>query len=516
MADNFIANPYTPAISSANPLQLAGQVMGLKQQQIATEDAQRTLAANKAVSQIVQQSTNPDGSIDYSKMHQLLAADPNAAYNLQAATQAAQSSQGTDIENQGRQLALTQGRLEQLGQRLISLYQKKDVSPEDVRESIGQAVKDGVLHSDRAMDVLSSVPNDPSKLHAWLGNHARELYSAQQQLQMNTPEYTPIDVGNGTILYQRNPQAAEGQGVSMVAPRNLSPSELADQVQVTGPDGRPYFVSRAALLQQEGVNSQGQQVSGAAADLALPGYDRGAAPGAPGIPGAVQAGPSQQEQQSWTAATTRQQEREKAALDVPNQIGALDQASAQLSKLSDTSWAAGPKSHEIANLIGALNTAGLHIDASQVNSRASLAKYLENAVNNSAADAGFNGSNERLQAWKAGQPDPDKLPTSALKSAVAYIRAQTIGHALLSQYVSNFAQQNGPNSVARAEQNWSKHYDANALYLATLTPSSRAKAMASMGKAEAKRATDNLSAMLKEGLINPQDLARYGQAQSGD
>lgn len=506
MDSSFIANPLLPGVDSSNPLQTAQGIVGLQGQILSNTNAAKTIAANSAMSQIVQQSTNADGTIDYAKLHTLAAQNPAAAYNLQNSSQEAQVMQATGIANQQQQLQLTQSHLEQVGQRLMSQFQDPNATPDTVRASIGQAMKDGLIGEERGMQVLDTIPNDPDQLKPWLLGHARELQNAQEQLQMSTPDFMPLDTGQGIILYQRKPTAPGGQGVQAVVPRNLSPEQLAQQITITDPTtGQPKNTTLGAILQQEGVNQQGQPQN---ENYNLPGIDQNANH-------TVQVGPSSQLQAAWTAATQRQQAREQEALGAPNRIAGLDQASTALANLKDTDWAAGPKSQELSHVLGTLNTLGFHIDQNSVTSRQTMVKYLENAINTSAQEAGFNGSNDRLNAWSAGQPDPNKMGPQALKAATAYVRAQTVGQALMSQYVHNQAG-NDQAKIAQAEQTWAQHYDANALYLATLPADQRQRVMAKMGPQAAQQTTQHLADMLRVGLINPQDIARYGQADAGE
>lgn len=509
MDSNFIAEPQ----QNFNPLQQVGQVVGVQNQLLENKQRQLTMGANQAYSQAIQQATNPDGTIDYAKLHSLAAANPRAGYNLNAEEAQSQGTQNATTANQQQLLSLTHDRLATVGQRLSGLAADPNTTADDVRQSMGQLVKDGIVSPDRAIAELQNIPDDQSKVHGYLFSHAQQLASAAQQLQMAEGDWQMVNVGGHQIAIQRNPQAQGGAGVAGVFNNELTPGEKADQIQVTGPDGRPYMVPKSSLLQQEGVNNQGETEP----NYGMPGYDHPqGGPGAPNVPGAVPAGPSPQEQQAWTAATQRQQQREQEALSVPNRIAGLDQAGQALANMKDTDWAAGPKSQELSHVIGALNTLGVHVDQNSINSRQTMVKYLENAINTSAQEAGFNGSNDRLNAWAAGQPDPNKMGPQALKAAMAYVRSQAVGQSLMSQFVRGYVAQNGPNSVAQAEQVWGQHYDANALYLATLPAAQRNKVLSKMETAQATQTRQHFADMISNGLVHPQDIARYGQADAGE
>lgn len=507
MDSNFIANPE----QTFNPLQQAQQVAGLQGQLLSNRNQLQTQAANRAVSMALQQATDPDtGEIDYAKLHTLVAANPAAAYNLNEAESTAQGTANAAVQNKQQQLNLTQERLATVGQRLQGLLANSDSSPDDVKQTFGQLVKDKIISPDRAMDEIQNVPTDPAKVHEYLYSHAQQLASAQMQLEMAKGEWQPTNLGGHIVYTQRNPMTQGGVGTAAVGTMELTPGEKAQQVQTIDPNtGRPILQTQGQILSREGVNDQGNAQP---QDYGIPGIDHPAGQ----TPGTVQAGPSPQEQQAWTAATTRQQAREQAALDVPNTLASLQQAGTALANLKDTDWASGPKSGALAHVFGTLNTLGIHVDANAVNNRATAVKMLENAVNVSAQDAGFNGSDARLDAWKAGQPDPDKMPTQALKSAMAYVGSQRVGSALMSQYVHQFAQQNGPNTVAQAEQNWAQHYDANAMYLATLPAPQRQRVLSKMGPTAAAEVKQHMRDMIQNGLVNPQDIARYGRIDAGE
>ena len=507
MDSNFIAEPQ----QNFNPLQQVQQVQGIQGQMLANANARKTMAANTAVSQALQQATDPDtGQVDYAKLHQLVASNPVAAYNLNEAESTAQGTQNAATANQQQVLSLTQDRLATVGQRLQGLLANPNTGPDDVKQTFGQLVKDKIISPDRAMDEIQNVPSDPSKVHEYLYSHAQQLASAQMQLQMAEGDWQQTNLGGHIVYTQRNPMTQGGTGTAAVAATELTPGEKAQQVQTIDPStGRPILQTQGQVLQREGVNDQGNAQPN---DYSIPGVDRPAGQ----QPGTVTAGPSQQEQQAWTAATQRQQQREQAALDVPQSLASLQQAGTALANLKDTDWASGPKSGAIANIVGTLNTLGIHVDANSMTNRATAVKMLENAVNVSAQDAGFNGSDARLDAWKGGQPDPDKMPTQALKSAMAYVGSQRVGSALMSQYVHNYAAQNGPNTVAQAEQNWAQHYDANAMYMATLPAAQRARALAKLPAPAQAEVRQHMADMIQNGLVKPQDIARYGQIDAGE
>lgn len=507
---NFIANPQQ---SQTNPLAMANEVTRLQAGQLANQNTARTMAANSAVSDAIQQATGEDGTIDYKKLHSLVSQNPAAAYNLTEATNANLAGEGSQISNATAQMAQVHDRLGIMGESLYGLAQKQNLTKADINEAIGNLVKQKILPMDMAMSGVGDVnqlPDNPDALRAYVVDHANRVASAQQQLEMNTQEFQQFTLpGGGMLLRSKKMTAPGGQGIQATFAPQLSAESLSQPVSIVGPDNRPTSLPLGEFLHRVGYGQGGQPTDNG--DYSLPGVDTSSGAGAHQLT----TGPSSQQQAAWTAATGRQQARETAALDVPNRIASLAQAGQQLSQLKDTDWAAGPKSRELANVFATLNTAGIHVDRNSVNSRAQLVKYLENAINVSATDAGFNGSDARLDAWKAGQPDPDKMPPQALKAAMAYVRSQAVGQALMSKYVH--AQAAGDQTkVAQAEQDWANHYDANALYLATLPAGQRQKVLQKMGPKAAQQTRAHLSDMFQRGLIDPSDIAHYGQADAGE
>lgn len=504
MDSNFIANPQQNAL---NPLQTLGQAVGVKNALLANQEKTLDIQANQAVGDAIQQSTDPTtGQIDYAKLHSLVANNPRAAYNLNQATGQMQSNQNANLGGQQQQLEMTQNRLGVIGQRLSGLATDPNTTRDDVISSMGQMVKDGLITPDRAFQEVSNIPQDQSKIHDYLFSHAEQLATANQQLSMAEGNWQMVNVGGHQIAIQRNPQTQQGAGVAAVFNNELSPSELAQQVQVTTPNGQPGMTNVGTLLKQEGAPAGGQSqlIEGG-----IPGIDQNTQqPGTP--PGVAVTGPAATQLQLYQQANDRQSQRLQEANAAPDQVYGLNKAAESLNGAI-----AGPKSAELTNLLGTLNTLGFKVAPGTAENSQLLSKYMSNSIDTAARDAGFNGSNARLEAWSSGQPDPNKLNAPAMKQAIGYVRSQIVGKAQFAQFVQQQQQQNGSNTAAAAEQAWRQAYDPNVMFIASLNnPQQAAKYVQKLNPEERNLFATHYAEMQKLGAFN--NLSRFGNFDAGE
>jgi hypothetical protein len=442
-----------------NPLQTALSVAQYRQLNAAGLAQQQQLDANKATSSAYQQATDPTtGAVDNNKLVGILSQDPAAAYNLP------QVIQGINTQKQQQQTLQT-GQLDQsikaqtgLRQGLGSLLTKPDLSPQDVQGFATTQLQAGAITPQVYQAELQSMPQDPQQLRQWVSQHYMSALSGETQLHAMLPQYAQINTGPATVAVNQNPMAAGG-GVGTVGytvQNGLSPSDAASPVTVNA-NGQPTMITKA-------------QFAGAQGQPPLPQGTPGAAPAAPATPGQLPGG-------GFSAAPPLG--ADKIAGDAATRYGNLQQAASQAKPLMQTydlaadnlkSTIAGKGSSAALNVPALLNTFGIQAGSDEVKNNQLLVNYLNSAADQAASSLGLSGSDSRLAAAKAGQPDPHNMNAPALLESIQHVKG--LQQALLDrqQATTNFLSANGNNTSAlpQFETKWNQSFNPDVSYIRSL------------------------------------------------
>ncbi|MCO1371490.1 hypothetical protein L0Z42_13175 [Burkholderia multivorans] len=99
-----------------------------------------------------------------------------------------------------------------------------------------------------------------------------------------------------------------------------------------------------------------------------------------------------------------------------------------------------------------------------------LTSYLNSAADQAAQSLGLSGSDARVAAAKAGQPDPNNMNLPALQESIAH--AKGLQQALLDrqQAMTNFLAQNGNNTsqLPQFEAKWNQSFNPDVSYIRSL------------------------------------------------
>ncbi|MBU9196024.1 hypothetical protein KTD33_15975 [Burkholderia gladioli] len=439
--------PLQAKAPTSNPLQTALQVAQFRMANAQGNALQQQIGANQAVSQAIQAHTDAQGATDWNAVKGDLAANPAGAYNLPALTKSL-------IDNQQAQTTLQTGQLEQsikaqsgLRQGLGSLLAKPDLSPNDVINFAGTQLQAGAITPQVYQAELQSMPQDPQALRGWVQQHYMSALNGETQLNAMMPKYAQINTGPATVAVNQNPLAAGG-GVGTVGytvQNGLSPSDALSQGITINQNGQPTTYTKAQM-----AGGQVPQQPGG-------GYATGAPLGAGDIA---------------SGAATRYNTLQTAAAQAKPMMQTYDLASQALNGAITAGKGAAP----IANAGGVVQTLanavglGGKVTGDSVKDYQLLTSYLNSAADQAAQSLGLSGSDARVAAAKAGQPDPSNMNLPALQESIAHARG--LQQALLDrqQAATTFLGQNGNNTsqLPQFEAKWNQAFNPDVSYIRSL------------------------------------------------
>lgn len=455
--------PLQVKTSEFNPLQQALQVAQFRYMNANGQAMQQQLDANRAASEAFKLSTGADGNTDYNKFRSIMASGAGA-YNLPQIN-------NSILDAQQKQATLTGTNLDQamktqsaLRQGLGSLLTKPDLSPQDVMNFGVTQLQAGSITPQVFQAEMQSMPSDPQALRGWLQQHYMSALSGETQLNAMMPKYAQVNTGPATVAVNQNPLAAGG-GVGTVGytvQNGLSPSEALAPGLTLNRNGQPTTYTK------------GQMAGGQVPQQPGGGYATGAPLGAADIA---------------SGAGTRYNTLATAASQAKPMMQTYDLANQAL----QGAITAGKGSSPIAQAGGVIQTIlgalpGQKPTGDSVKDYQLLTSYLNSAADQAAQSLGLSGSDARVAAAKAGQPDPNNMNLPALQESIAH--AKGLQQALLDrqQATTDFLAQNGNNTsqLPQFEAKWNQSFNPDVSYIRSLgDPAAQQAAMQKL-KADGK------------------------------
>jgi hypothetical protein len=383
--------------------------------------------------------------VDNNKLVGILSQDPAAAYNLP------QVIQGINTQKQQQQ-TLQSGQIDQslkaqtaLRQGLGSLLTKPDLSPQDVQGFATTQLQSGAITPQIYQAEIQSMPQDPSQLRPWLAQHFQSVLSAEQQMANMKPQYSTINTGPANVAVNQNPYAVGPNGqqigvgtVGYTVQNGLSPSESLSPGVTINQGGQPVMYTK------------GQQQAGQVPQQQGGGYQTAPPMGAQGIA---------------DAAGQRYSSLQQAASQAKPLMQTYDLAAQALQ-----STISGKGAGAALNVPALLNTFGIQAGTDAVKNNQLLANYLNSAADQAASSLGLSGSDSRLAAAKAGQPDPHNMNAPALLESIQHVKGLQQAVLDRQQATTNFLAQNGNNTSAlpQFETKWNQSFNPDVSYVRSL------------------------------------------------
>jgi hypothetical protein len=424
-----------------NPLQQALSVAQFRALNASGLAQQQQLDANRATSAAYQQATDPTtGQVDNNKLVGILSQDPAAAYNLP------QVIQGINTQKQQQQTLQT-GALDQsikaqssLRQGLGSLLSKQDLSPQDVQGFATTQLQAGAITPQVYQAEMQSMPQDPQQLRQWVSQHYMSALSGETQLHAMLPQYAQINTGPATVAVNQNPLALSG-GVGTVGytvQNGLSKSEALSPGVTINQGGQPVTYTKGQMDAGQVPQQQGG------------GYQTAPPMGAQGVADAA----GQRYSALQSAAAQAKPLMQTYDLAAQNVQGTLT----------------GKGANAALNVPAILNTFGIQAGSDAVKNNQLLVQYLNSAADQAAASLGLSGSDSRLAAAKAGQPDPAHMNAPALLESIQHVKGLQQAVLDRQQATTNFLAQNGNNTSAlpQFETKWNQSFNPDVSYVRSL------------------------------------------------
>lgn len=398
--------PMYPTPQAPNPLGQVGQLVGLERGVMQN----KLLRGNLAMGKNYQQATGPNGQIDTNKLISMTAQNPQTAFMT---NQVATTSFARDIEHANAQMAnIERGlKMNAAGAQYIGAA-AADPTPENVKSQIVKAHQAGVLNTASAASLIADIPQDPSKLPAWIKEHQLMALNNGQQLAAVYGQPMVQDTGNKLVIGRYSPVVG-GFTPQEILPKKLSPSQLATPIKIW--DGQKQQFQEVPLGQFLKLSGH-PEFSGSGGSVG------GTAP-----PSAGEAGAANTEGSGYVAGSPRLGEPEAAAAtgaasgknlavleqDVGNAQGGavtrITNLQLALSALPGAQTGGGahiPQEirNHIMGLVPQWVSKSIGMDPQKVASYQELHKYLTRAAMYQAGSIGA-GTDQQLATAIAGTPN---------------------------------------------------------------------------------------------------------------
>lgn len=475
--------------SLQQPIQTAASLQSLKQNQM-------RLGANQAISDAYRQSVDPNtGEVDFGKLQSIASQNGAGAFLPEFMGQIAQQ--------RNSQLQYDTGKLEQalkqqqnLRGMIGSLAIDPNLGKADMSSSIAQqivsAVQNGLLPQDAAVRELKSIPGDPGQQAAWVRNHLMNSLSGEAKLLALKPMTQAINTGGATNIVAIDPMSGRPT-ITGTLQNTVSPDTLAQNVEVVGPDGSRYAITKGQQLAGMGA---GQPQQGTAPGQGYTGrYQQ------PGVPEGVQTGLSPSQQSALTAqgstANQAAQELHNAAADAPMRLNLLQQARDSLSGIQTgpgTDWRNTAKSFFNALAPDMAKKIGWTGDVQNYDE---FKKILTNYASSVSGSLG-SGTDARLNAAITGNANP-----GISKLANEDILTKTIA-AEKMRAAQDYAFQNSGQTTDKFNQwqsQWNRNVNPDAFVYASMSPEQRAAYSKRVGATKAAQTKRDLMGLVRDGAI---------------
>jgi hypothetical protein len=466
-----------------NPLQQALQVAQYRAYNANGQAAQQGLDANRAISAAYQQATDPTtGRVDNNKLMALIGGNPAAAFKLGDVVQSIntqkqqqQTLDRGDIALNNEQRGNFADSMKFLTQQFATVDPKDPGAQGKFLRIAGDAIEQGHVPPSMVKATIAQMPDDPSQFGPWFQQKLASFQDVGAQLKSTTPTPTQIDNG-GSIQYKDTNPITNPGIIGTNINKTLDPTTASSPVSVMGPNNTPGVVPRGEMW--GGVSGVGTpQIN--IPPLPTAGNPQGAGQAAP-MPG--QAAPAPAAPAGGPAhfvATGTPMGAAGVAADAGTRYGALQQAAQQAKPLMQTydlaaqalkSTIAGKGANAALNVPALLNTFGIQAGTDAVKNNQLLANYLNSAADQAAASLGLSGSDSRLAAAKAGQPDPNNMNGPALLESINHVKGLQQAVLDRQQATTNFLAQNGNSTAAlpQFEAKWNQSFNPDVSYIRSL------------------------------------------------
>lgn len=505
-------------LAGAQPHIQTPNILGALQQGQQLQTARyhnQALGAQLTQGQLLQQATNPNGTVDYRKFNALVAQTPGAAFGAQAADQGA-------LDYAHKQYALHMQRMGNFMSGLNSavLTAQKDPSnaPKIFRNYVVDAAANGIMSPNEAARVLGEIPSDPQQAIQAAQTLSTSLMNAQAQAHQIAG--APIQIDNGAnVLIGRQPPNGPVTVQGMV-PKALSPAQAASPVTIQTPSGQttePLGTFAGGGGTPVAHNALG---SGHATPAAQPTPAPVAAPATPAAPPQPATGLGGISYPSWAAPTQGNvynipaglPQEQKLSADLYTQDLKEVSANAQKSNLLHSIVAEGANANTgaLANYFESLGSGGAQLGLTSGEQATDLNLIQKNVSQLVQAQAGHLGvpTDQKLGEVILGNPNAKMTPQAIRGAAAQLLGMQNYKAAELNMFQkwegsAPPGYQVGAAAYAHFNQQFQAKVPLAVFALENMPAPLRKQYVTSLSKTEQKQLADGYNYAVSNGLIQP-------------
>lgn len=473
-----------------NYLQNIGQTANVANALLGAQAQRQQIQANVATSEAFKQATNPEtGQTDWNQLRGLVAQGP-AAYNLPQINQAITQNQVAQQTLEKGRFDLAMSKMQALNDQIGSLVNLgPNVTANDVSQKMADLVQAQVLPVESVISELGKMPKSGPELQQWLKQHQIQAMKGTERIAAMNPDIIPVQTGAGTVLINKNMMSAAPYGVIGNVKQELSPGQLAETVNIVGPNGEQRSVTKQQWLQMQG----GGAPAGGPGEGYTGRYNQ--APAAPGVQTSLS--PGEQRRQGTSADMSSQLSAN--AETSPTRISILKQAQAAL---ANPSLQTGPNSDWRNQAKSFLNAIAPDVSkalgsADNIKDYDEFVKLMNQYANQASANVGT-GTNDRLNIALMGNAN-----AHISKMANQDILAKTIAVEKMNQ-AKNYAWQNSgvdPGQYQKWSSQWNKEVTPEVFIADELSKEQQAKMFSKMKPDELAKFKTNYATAYKAGLV---------------
>ncbi len=474
-----------------NPLEVASQAVSLKNQLIQNQGNQQQLDARTALGPIYQAAIDPaTGRLDSNKLMTGAANDPRTAYMAADIAKGAQDREAQQVTIDTGKYDLTKKHIQTLQGAFAPLIANPNATPMDYQKAGAQLVVNGLATPEEYLNVMKSMPADPSQLHAWGLQNWTALQDADRQIDILYGKSQQTDTGGQ--IQQGTQSAVTGYHPQGAFSKTLSPTEAAGTVATVGPNGEPGVISKAGYAASQGIGQgggayvpvNGEPMSGGGAPAPQ------GQPAQGGQPGFMATGLAPGQQASMEDNAKQGQTVLQAANDSRlNVLPLIKEAKLQLAQGVMT----GPNSQAMKTAGAFAAQFGIDIGNSREGTAANevLDKVLEQVAGRQSQILASGGQNSDAKLSSAKNSTPNThMSALGLQGALATVEgnqnAITLRGAAYQSYLDHGGQPGNFNKFAAA---FNKDIDPFVLQIQALPEDQQAKVLKTMSPAERKSYT---------------------------
>jgi hypothetical protein len=419
---------------------------------------------------------NPLGGAQYPSFQPIQQVNPLA--QMSQAAQVAGQLQGL----QQQQFALGKQRVDYVHDQLGALLTKPDLSFNDATTVVGNLVSNGVMPKDKAAEVLSQLPQDPTQLRSAIQQHYVNTLDFRNRMSLGFGD-TISHTDQGGIRYGVvNPQAPgspQFTGGTSLAQRP-DPSQLSD-ITTRGPSGAPVTTRLPNdVVMDIARGKKGYDASkGGAYDIGPNGQmaQRGAAPAAtPGI-SSLPVGAAEAASKTAGISAGLAGELADAVKGQPARQTLLSNLESDMTKfdtgpLAGKSLAARRLFNDVKDRIpGGDLIPGF--DRESISAHENFNKNASQLIQQQFTALGGTGTDRQLGSAISSNPN-DALSKMGNRDIVAMLHGNEDALAAKNKAWLDYQKKNGAESYPQFQQDWNSKFSPRAFQFARMDPKLKA------------------------------------------